>query len=209
VNLLKSLSKISIRSNVSEESASSNNKGGSLTNVDQDGTPSSTAPRTGAETRIVSKSHNLVNAASYKNLTKKRKIGSPETDIQITNNETASSLGDASGGVTRAGVFDRLANKNYTKILKAQRKENKDQPINFFDTQYHQPCLSKILLLFGQCINFQKDLLDVVFTNGKRIKEYLAETQTTAEKISRSLYHDQHFIICKKISEEYENINCE
>ncbi len=115
-----------------------------MSNVDQDSTPSSTAPRTGADTRIVSKSHNLVNAASYKNLTKKRKIGSPETDIQIANNETASSLGDAGASATRAGVFDRLANKNYSKILKAQKKENKDLPINFFDTQYHQPCLSKI-----------------------------------------------------------------
>ena len=135
----------SFRSNVSEESSGSNNKISSLNNVDQDMTPTMT--RSGVETRVVSKSHNLVNTASYKTLTKKRKITSPETDIPIGQNETASSMGDANGNNNRAGVFDRLANKNYTKILKAQRKEMKDQPINFFDTQFHQPCLSKIELL--------------------------------------------------------------
>jgi len=40
--------------------------------------------------------------------------------------------------------------------------------------------------------------LDVVFTNGKRVKEFLADQNMTAEKMSRTLYHDQHFIICKK-----------
>jgi len=169
------------RSNVSEESAGSNNKISSLNNVDQDSTP--TVTRSVVDTRIVSKTHTVVNSASYKTLTKKRKITSPETDIQIANNETTSSMGDANRNNNRAGVFDRLANKNYTQLLKAQRKEVKDLPINFFDTQFHQPCLN---------------LLDVIITNGRKIKELLGDYEIAPEKITRGLSSDQHFMICFK-----------
>ena len=121
-----------------------------------------------------------------------RKKNYENSEIETsTKRQLSSSVAEA----TKVDVFERLATKNYMKMLKEKEKERKDETINFYDPEHQQPTMSKYIIFYDK-LKRKKGLLSMLINNGRRIKELLMEKETTSESVNQSLYNDQHFMTC-------------